>query len=141
MSTEQAAHADHSAHPDGGHDHPADRTYWMVGLFLAVLTALEVSTIWWKEGAVTTAALLVMMVIKFAVVGGFFMHLKFDSKVLRRIFMGGIVMALGVYFGALGSLTFFENSGNNRLIDPPRSKPLPPPPTDPPPSIVKPAGH
>ncbi|MGH2758668.1 MAG: hypothetical protein ACRDKJ_03785, partial [Actinomycetota bacterium] len=47
--------------------------------------------------SVLSAALLVMMVIKFAFVGLWFMHLRFDSPIFRRLFVGGIILAMAIY--------------------------------------------
>ena len=127
-------------HPDDhaeGHDHPTEQTYWVVGLVLAVLTGLEVSTYWWPHAwhKVTAVLLIILMVIKFTTVGAYFMHLKFDSKVLRRVFMFGIFLALSLYIATLSAFTFWDQSGTTNFVYPPRSKPIPPPPTEAPPSI------
>jgi cytochrome c oxidase subunit 4 len=53
---------------------------------------------------VLSASLLVMMVIKFVLVGLWFMHLRFDSKLFRRLFLVGIVLALGVYTAAMATM-------------------------------------
>jgi cytochrome c oxidase subunit 4 len=118
------------------HDHPGTALYWKIGGILAVLTALEVSTYWWPEGPVTSTVLIIMMVIKFAMVAMYFMHLKFDSRVLRSVFLGGVLLATGIYIAALSSFTFWSDSGIPEWSDPPRAKPLPPPPTEPPPVIT-----
>jgi len=126
-------------HSDGSgaaeHEPHSDLVYWKVGGFLAALTALEVSTYWWDENAFTSAALIIMMLIKFVTVALYFMHLKFDAKILQRVFFAGLILAGGVYLAALGAMVFFDNSGTEVYNDPPRSKPLPPPATDPPPII------
>lgn len=140
--TPEATHgADHAGHGGAHHgDHPTDLTFWKVGGFLAVMTAIEVTTIWWEDwgisSKVTAAALVVMMVVKFAVVGGYFMHLKWDAKILQRVFVAGIVLAVTVYLAALAAMVIFEKNGGVASFDnPPRTKPLPPPATDPPPVI------
>jgi len=122
----------HVEHDHADHDHPTDATYWKVGGVLALLTALEVSTYWWpKEWHKGTAVLLIiMMVIKFATVALYFMHLKFDSKMLRRVFLTGIVLAVGVYIATLSAFTFWHDSGVESFSNPPRSKPAPPPTTE-----------
>ena len=125
-------------HPEDHDDHHAsDRDYWIVGGVLAALTALEVSTYWWpKEWAKFTAVtLIILMIIKFALVALFFMHLRFDDKLLRRTFFFGLGLALAVYLVTLSAFVFWDDSGNldETYPDPPRAKPLPPPPTDPPP--------
>ena len=130
------------AHGAEGHDHPSDVVYWKVFGLLLALTALEVSTYWWPEDwhKVTHVLLIVMMVVKFAVVALYFMHLKGDSPVLKRVFMAGLGLTLFVYIAALGAMVFFNDSGTavqgvTGFNDAPRQKPLPPPPTDPPPVI------
>ena len=49
--------------------------------------------------------LLVVMAIKFVIIAAFFMHLKFDSKILTRVFYSGLFLAVAVYVIAL---TTFE---------------------------------
>ena len=132
------------SHGAGDHaDHqPSDLTYWKVFFALVALTALEVSTYWWPEEwhKVTAVLLIVMMLIKFGAVAMYFMHLKSDALILRRVFFFGMVLAVAVYIAALGAMVFFHDSGNavqgrTGFDYPPREKPLPPPATDPPPII------
>ena len=134
--THEDLQSDHGDHAEG-HSHPTERTYWKVGGALFVLTALEVSTYWWPEDMrkVTAVLLVIMMIIKFVTVAGYFMHLKYDQKILRQVFFGGFVLAVGVYLATLGSMVFFDNSGNVEEIynDPPRVRTVPPPPTEAPP--------
>jgi cytochrome c oxidase subunit 4 len=123
-----------------GHDHPEIGTYWLVGGVLAALTALEISTYWWPKGMhrATHVALIIMMVIKFALVALFFMHLKFDARLLRRAFFFGLGLALTVYIVMLSTFVYWDHSGDlkDRFPNPPRSRPIPPPPTTPPPTIA-----
>jgi len=129
-------------HPHEAHEHPGTPLYWKVGGILAVLTALEISTYWWPEGAATSALLIVLMIIKFALVALFFMHLQFDSKLLRSVFLGGLILAVGIYLATLSSFTYWRDSGIPEWNDPPRAKPLPPPSTAPPaPQPAGSAGH
>jgi len=79
------------------HEHPSDATYILIALALAVVTATEVGLYYLKSSTVTTLVLLVLMALKFAIVVGYFMHLKFDSPVLRRLFGGGLCLAIGIY--------------------------------------------
>lgn len=129
-----ASPVEHAEEHHGDH-HPSDAVYWKVGLFLAVLTAIEVWTYWWPEslGAITPVSLIFMMVIKFAVVAGFFMHLKFDKPILRNFFVAGILIAVAVYIAALGAMLYFNDSGVAEFNDPPITREVPPPVTSPPP--------
>ncbi|MCY3926299.1 MAG: cytochrome C oxidase subunit IV family protein [bacterium] len=88
-------------HDGEQHEHPSDRQYVKIALILGALTALEVATYFESVhhlgDAALYALLVVLMVLKFIYVVAWFMHLKFDSVLLRRIFAAGIVLALGVY--------------------------------------------
>ncbi len=41
--------------------------------------------------------LIPMMIAKFAIVTGYFMHLKYDNPLFKRIFVFGILLAVFVY--------------------------------------------
>jgi cytochrome c oxidase subunit 4 len=99
---------DHEAHQ---HAHPRDRDYIVVGLILAVITAAEVSTYFFEDlstGALV-AVLFPMMIAKFAIVCGWFMHLRFDNPLFRRVFVFGLLLAVGVYVAVLLSMEFFSS--------------------------------
>jgi len=103
----------HQAHE---HTHPSDWTYIKIAIFLAIVTAAEVATyIWddWFEEAgtgVLIATLFPMMIVKFFVVCGWFMHLKYDNPLFRRIFVFGLVLAVLVYTAALTSMHVFADA-------------------------------
>jgi cytochrome c oxidase subunit 4 len=90
------AHGAVPAEP-GAHAHPSDGTYIVVGVVLAALTAIEVGLYYVKGGTLSTLALVFFMLLKFFIVIGFFMHLRFDSPVFRRLFAMGLGMATFVY--------------------------------------------
>jgi cytochrome c oxidase subunit IV len=92
------------------HDHPSDRTYVGIALILAAITAAEVVTFYVEEqlGSLLAPILIVMMIAKFAIVAAWFMHLKFDSNLFTRVFVAGIVLAVGVYMAALSAFEFFS---------------------------------
>jgi cytochrome c oxidase subunit 4 len=93
----------HGAVPEepGAHEHPSDGVYIIVALVLAALTAIEVG-IYYIKGGLTYIPLLVLMAAKFLIVVGFFMHLRFDSPLFRRLFAMGLGMACFIYI-----VTFF----------------------------------
>ena len=105
----EGAHADHEAHQ---HTHPTDATYIKVAIFLAVLTALEVGTYFLQDAstALLVAVLFPMMVIKFSVVCLWFMHLRFDNPLFKRVFVFGLVLAVAVYVIVLTSMQFWSSS-------------------------------
>ena len=88
------------------HAHPSPGEYIKIAIILAIVTAIEVA-MYYVTGlpdTVLSAALLVMMVIKFALVGLWFMHLRFDSPLFRRLFVVGIVLAFAVYTVAMATM-------------------------------------
>lgn len=101
-----------------GHAHPSDGRYMLIALLLGVITAAEVSLYYIDIGRAMIPALLVMMVLKFGIVVAYFMHLRFDSLLFRRLFVGGLVLAVLVYMAALTSMQFW---GNNTTAVPERA--------------------
>ncbi len=94
------------------HAHPTETQYWLVFLILAVITAFEVL---WSylglSGPLLVVPLLAMMVVKFVIVAGVFMHLWFDMKMLNGklftlAFASGIVIALSVYTVVVATYEF-----------------------------------
>ena len=92
--------ADTADHADS-HEHPSDRQYVKIALILGALTALEVFTYFESVHNLSDAALyvilVVLMILKFIYVVAWFMHLKFDSVLFKRVFTAGVVLALAVY--------------------------------------------
>jgi cytochrome c oxidase subunit 4 len=83
--------------PDEVH-HPGPGEYVMIGAILAVLTAVEVMLYYVNASrAITIPALLALTFLKFGLVVLWFMHLRFDHKIFRRIFAAGIAIAVVVY--------------------------------------------
>lgn len=102
----------HDADHGEGHDHPSDLLYIKVAIGLAILTAGEVAlhfTI--DDGPLLVFPLLVATVIKFAIIASFFMHLRFDSKILNRIFYAGLALAVAVYVATLMTFEVFSQGG------------------------------
>lgn len=107
MTSTSGEQADHGGE---AHGHASDKLYIKLAVLLGVLTAMEVS---WPfivdDGPILLWPLLVMMVIKFVVIASYFMHLKFDSKVLSRIFYAALGLATGLYVIALFTFRLFES--------------------------------
>lgn len=89
-------------HPIGETKHVHPSTYWKVGGVLAALTALEVAVIYVDALKGVLAVLLLLIgAMKFALVAMYFMHLKFDSPVYGRFFVGGLVIAIALALAVL----------------------------------------
>ncbi|MDQ4024654.1 MAG: cytochrome C oxidase subunit IV family protein [Actinomycetota bacterium] len=97
--------------------HPGPRKYVTVAIILAIVTALEVGVYYIEaiEG-ILVPILLAMAVVKFIMVALYFMHLKFDSRVFRRFFLIGIVLAL-VIFGIVLWMFFTAMNGPAPAIE------------------------
>jgi cytochrome c oxidase subunit 4 len=88
------------------HAHPGARTYVIVGVILAVITAAEVF-FYTQESvrAFLVPLLLVLSASKFVLVVGFYMHLRFDHPLFTGVFgfglavAGSIITALMFLFG------------------------------------------
>ena len=80
------------------HAHPGPREYVRVALILAAVTAVEVGLYYTDlTGLVLVSMLVGLAFIKFGMVAAYFMHLKFDGRLLRQLFITGIVLALSVW--------------------------------------------
>jgi cytochrome c oxidase subunit 4 len=84
------------------HGHPSELQYVGVALVLAVVTGIEVAV--YYISAVKDALvpiLLTLSVVKFSLVVLWFMHLRFDSRIFRRLFVAGLALAVFVYIVVL----------------------------------------
>ena len=116
MSTAPTTSESHEApNLDGpAHDgpaHPSDKKYVMIGLILGLLTLVEVGLYYIDIGALNNTTLILLAVVKFAIVAAFFMHLRFDKPILRRLFVTGIVLAISVYMVYLVTLGAYIPGG------------------------------
>ena len=93
--------------------HPQPRQYVKIAIFLAIVTALEVA-IYYVDcvGGCLVPLLLAFAGVKFMLVALWFMHLRFDSRIFRRFFVTGIILALTVF--AIVLWIFFTHSAVRR---------------------------
>jgi cytochrome c oxidase subunit IV len=92
-----------------------DKQYIGVGFGLAVLTAIEVGLYFIEKdggisGGQSSWMLLVLAFIKFAVVAGFFMHLKLDNPIFKRLFVMGAILAGFCYVAVLTAFGVFHRA-------------------------------
>jgi cytochrome c oxidase subunit 4 len=77
--------------------HPGNRTYILVAAILGVITAVEVAVFYLEVlHPVLVPILLTLSAAKFTLVVGFFMHLKFDARLYRALFVGPLLVAIAV---------------------------------------------
>jgi cytochrome c oxidase subunit 4 len=89
---------------EGGtkHDHPGERQYIIIALILAAVTAIEVAFSYWEAVEdILAPTLIFLSIVKFVMVVGWFMHLRFDSRLFRRLFVAGIGLALFCFTAVL----------------------------------------
>ena len=94
------------AHSDEDTFHPGVGEYIQIGVILAVLTAIEVALYFFQvDDRISTPALLVLTAMKFVLVVFWFMHLRFDSRIFRRLFVTGVLLAFAVF--TIVGVTFY----------------------------------
>ena len=92
------------AHGAAG-EHAGVGTYVKVAVILTVITALEFAVIYIRAlTPILVPLLLVMSAAKFALVVLFFMHLRYESRMLSFLFTGPLIVAIG-FVVAMTTLT------------------------------------
>lgn len=82
------------------HEHPSQAKYVQIAIFLAIITAVEVAIYYIDAlSGILVPTLIILSVIKFITVVGYFMHLKFDSKLLTWTFTAAMLISLAVFIG------------------------------------------
>jgi cytochrome c oxidase subunit IV len=85
--------------------HPTVGQYVEIGVILAVVTAIEVALFYADiPRQITVPALLFLTAIKFLLVVMWFMHLRYDRRLLTWVFAAGMAIA-AVIFSALAAMT------------------------------------
>ena len=83
------------------HHEPTPAQYWKIAALLAVLTTVEVAIFYihrdFDLGNYNTILLIVLSALKFIIVVGWFMHLRFEKKILSRFFTAGFILAISLY--------------------------------------------
>jgi cytochrome c oxidase subunit IV len=91
-----------TAAPQSHGAHPTPRLYVQIAAVLFALTMMEFSTYFIDFGPMHVPLLIILMVIKFALVAGYFMHLKYDTRLFTRFMATGLIGAMVLY-----SITLF----------------------------------
>ncbi|MGH7720408.1 MAG: cytochrome C oxidase subunit IV family protein [Gemmatimonadaceae bacterium] len=79
------------------HAHPDWSTYKWVALILTIITVVEVWVYYIPEFVASrlfVPSLLLMSGAKFVIVVMFYMHLKYDAKLFRALFIGPLLIAI-----------------------------------------------
>jgi cytochrome c oxidase subunit 4 len=93
--------AEHDSHPTPGQ-------YWKIAAFLAAVTAIEVAMYYIDRqlelGFLNAAVLITLSAVKFLVVVGWFMHVRFEKPMISRFFAAGFALACALYLVVLAAL-------------------------------------
>ncbi len=88
--------------------HPTAKTYWLIAIFLAAVTAIEIAISYVEFLGPAQGVLLVTLgVVKFFTVVAVFMHLRYDVREYRMLFLFGIVGTLIVFAAVLAAMQAF----------------------------------
>ena len=86
-----------------GHPGPAD--YIRVGFVLAVGTVAEVAAYYVEMAdAAQLAIMLILMVVDFALIALWFMHLRYDNRLFSILFTGGLALVIALFIVVLATL-------------------------------------
>ena len=79
--------------------HPTPKQYVQIAIVLGVLTAIEVALYYTEDivGVFTDPLLMILAIGKFVIVVGWFMHLRFENKLVNRFFVWGMILALFLF--------------------------------------------
>jgi cytochrome c oxidase subunit IV len=103
MAHDQQPHGAHG-HDDAHAHHPTAKTYLWTALFLTIVTIVEISAYYikpWEQSAIYVPSMLFMSAVKFAVVCAVYMHLKYDHKLFRNLFVGPLTIAIVTAIGLM----------------------------------------
>jgi cytochrome c oxidase subunit IV len=91
-----SSHTASAASHAPGEGHATVQTYIRVAVVLGILTAIEIGALYVPglPSHLLVTLLLFFSVIKFALVVAFFMHLRYDSKLLTALFVGPLLIAM-----------------------------------------------
>jgi cytochrome c oxidase subunit 4 len=87
------------AEPPVTHAQPGPATWVRVLVLLTIATVLEVLTYVFEStlGVLTAPILILFAIVKFVLVVAYYMHLKYDARLLTGIFTWGMVIALSIF--------------------------------------------
>tara|TARA_B100000029_G_scaffold275073_1_gene269847 strand:+ start:1855 stop:2178 length:324 start_codon:yes stop_codon:yes gene_type:complete len=91
------------------HNHPEPITYFKVAMALVALTALEVVVFYFEWlGYAIIPVMAILSIGKFGIVVMYYMHLKFDEKLLTYVFMAGLILAVVVIMWLMALFGWFN---------------------------------
>src|SRR5271169_2821330 len=96
-------------HAEQPEHHISSTVYLIVGAFLIVLTAMEITVSYVHALRPVMVPLLVVLAIaKFALIAMFFMHLRYEKWVLNTMFVFPLTIALGAFLAMMGLFLYLS---------------------------------
>ena len=104
-----SSHAAPAAGHATGEGHATVQTYIRVAVVLGILTAIEIGALYVPglPSHLLVTLLLFFSVLKFALVVAFFMHLRYDSKLLTVLFVGPLFIAMFIILALMALFSAF----------------------------------
>ena len=98
-----------AAEPAHAGGHATVKMYINVAIALGILTAIEVASLYTPgiPNTVLVISLLAMSALKFFLVVGFFMHLRYDSSIMRALFVGPLMIAIAMILALMALFSAF----------------------------------
>ena len=103
--------AHHSEEHHEGGRHPTFRQYVFIAIILFVITLVEFLIIVPESlqgSTLVVGPLFILSILKFAIVIGWYMHLRFDPRMFTTVFLAGLFLALLVVSAVLGLFGSFQ---------------------------------
>jgi caa(3)-type oxidase subunit IV len=89
--------------------HVSNTVYLIVGGFLIVLTAMEITVSYIHAlRPVMVPILVVLAIAKFALIAMFFMHLRYEKWVINTMFVFPLTIATGVFLAVMGLFLYLS---------------------------------
>ena len=97
-------------HLEQEHPHISNSVYLIVGGFLIVLTAMEITVAYIHAlRPVMVPILVILAMAKFALIAMFFMHLRYEKWAVNTMFLFPLTIALGVFLSLMGLFLFLSH--------------------------------
>jgi len=89
--------------------HISNTVYLIVGGFLIVLTAMEITVAYVHAlRPVMVPILVILAIAKFALIAMFFMHLRYEKWVINTMFIFPLTIAAGVFVSLMGLFLYLS---------------------------------
>jgi cytochrome c oxidase subunit IV len=96
--------------------HPGPRQYVAVAVVLSIITAIEVAIYYVPAlESLLVPMLIFFSLMKFILVVLWFMHLRFDSNLFKRLFVTGLILAFFVFGVVLAIFFLHGQAGPGQL--------------------------